>query len=112
MVGEPQRTHLYGEHNDGPAAIRMVRKGAYKLIYYPDGNRRQLFNLDDDRQEMHDLYGTPELTEVTEELEALMARELYGGDEARAENGQLIGIPEPTYEPQPDRGLSGQRDWR
>jgi len=49
---------------------------------------------------------------VTEELEALMARELYGGDEARAENGQLIGIPEPTYEPQPDRGLSGQRDWR
>ena len=44
--------------------------------------------------------------------EALMAAELYGGDEAWVEDGRLIGMPEPAYEPQPDRGLSGQRGWR
>jgi arylsulfatase len=112
LVGEPQRTHLYGEHNDGPAAIRMIRKGAYKLIYYPAGNQRQLFNLDSDRQEMHNLYGAPEVAEVTAELESLMAAELYGEDEAYVKDGHLVGTPAPDYDPEPDRGLSGQRGWR
>ena len=61
---------------------------------------------------MHDLYGSAEVSEVAAELEALMAAELYGGDEAWVEDGRLVGMPAPAYEPRPDRGISGHRGWR
>ena len=39
-------------------ATRMVRQDQYKLIYYPTGNRFQLFDLESDPQEMTDLSGS------------------------------------------------------
>ena len=112
LVGEPRRTHLYCEHHEGAAAMRMLRRGRHKLIYYPAGNRLQLFDLESDPQELHDLYGSPETADVAGELEALMAGELYGEDRVWVRDGRLVGMPEPAYEYQPDRGLSGQRGWR
>jgi arylsulfatase A-like enzyme len=42
---------------------RMVRTLDYKLIYYPMIQRTQLFNLQDDPDEMHDLSADPEQAE-------------------------------------------------
>ena len=39
---------LYGESLTGAKATRMVRDGRFKLIWYPAGNRLQLFDLADD----------------------------------------------------------------
>jgi arylsulfatase A-like enzyme len=51
MVSEGPRPYLYGECGNGPAATRMLHDGRHKLIYYPVGNRTQLFDLDDDPKE-------------------------------------------------------------
>ena len=112
LVAEQRRTHLYCEHHEGAAAMRMLRRGRYKLIYYPAGNRLQFFDLETDPQELHDLYGSRATAGVAGEMEGLMAGELYGEDRVWVRDGLLVGMPEPAYEYQPDRGLSGQRGWR
>ena len=54
MLGDRRET-LYGEALEGPKATRMVTDGRHKLIWYPDGNVVQLFDLDADPTERHDL---------------------------------------------------------
>jgi arylsulfatase A-like enzyme len=106
------RPYLFGECSEGLAATRMIRKNAYKLIYYPCGNVAQLFNVDDDPRELHDLAGDPARADVVAELSALLMAELNNGDEAWAAGGALVGLPEPPpAEPRPARlsGLGGQR---
>ena len=58
MVGEERRGYLYGEWGEGPNANRMIRAGRHKLIYYPVGNRVQLFDLESDPGELNDLAGS------------------------------------------------------
>ena len=45
LLRTDQRDLLYGEHWEDERASRMVRDARYKLIYYPVGNRFQLFDL-------------------------------------------------------------------
>jgi arylsulfatase len=42
-------------------------------------------------------------------LTAQLIGEFYGGDLAWVKDGALVGLPDRTYVPRPDRGLSGQR---
>lgn len=109
MVSEGPRPCLYGECGNGPTATRMLHDGRHKLIYYPIGNRTQLFDLDEDPKEMNDLAGQSSHTKVEKRLKDLLAAELYGGDEAWIESGEWIGLPDREVVPGPDRGLSGQR---
>ena len=37
----------------------MIRDNRYKLVYYPEGNVTQLFDLHDDPRETRDLSGDP-----------------------------------------------------
>jgi len=46
------RDAVFGAYRD---VQRMVRDGRWKLIYYPKANRTQLFDLDQDPEEMKDL---------------------------------------------------------
>lgn len=48
-------------------AMRMVRKGDWKLVFSAEG-RGQLYNLNDDPAELHNLYGSPRLAEVQQAL--------------------------------------------
>jgi arylsulfatase A-like enzyme len=109
MVSGGPRAHLYGECGNGPTATRMVHDGRHKLIYYPVGNRAQLFDLDKDPREMVDLAGQESYARVEHQLRDLLAQELYGGDEAWVKNGEWVGLPDQEYVPAPNRGLSGQR---
>jgi choline-sulfatase len=109
MVSESLREYLYAECNEGPTATRMIHDGRFKLIYYPAGNRSQLFDLETDPQELTDLAPSAEHAAKLDELTAKLIGELYGSDEVWLQEGKLQGLPEPEFQPQPNRGLSLQR---
>ena len=110
---EGKRQHLYCEHFENDLAMRMIRAERYKLIWYPVGNRLQLFDVVEDPREMTDLAAVAEFAQVRRRLTALLVTELYGVDlEWVGEDGELVGLPDKVFEPAPNRGLSGQRGWR
>jgi arylsulfatase A-like enzyme len=113
LATDARRETLYGEQ-DAPADgnTRMMRDSRFKLIYYPVGNRVQLFDLLNDPDELRDLAADPAYAEARERLTGAMIAEFYGGDEAWAQGGKLVGLPEKVYQPRPDRGLLNQRGWR
>ena len=109
MVGARTREWLYGEVGEGDHATRMIRKGSHKLIYYPAGNAVQLFDVDSDPLELHDLAGLDEHASVEADLTGLLIGQLYGGDEEWVQDGRLTGLPVREFRPGPNRGLSSQR---
>ena len=109
MVGDRQRKWLYGEVGEGDHATRMIREGRYKLIYYPTGNARQLFDVEADPQELTDVSGRDEFKSILDEMTATLVGQLYGGDEEWAKDGVLIGRAARNFRPGPNRGLSSQR---
>jgi len=112
LLSGDRRDYLYGEHDEGATATRMIRKGDYKLIYYPCGNRFQLFNIVSDPWECTDLYGQEQHSEMVSEMKQLMVSEMYGNDEEFIENGELTGMPDKEFEFVPSYNLSAQRGWR
>jgi arylsulfatase len=109
MVGGARRETLYCEALEGASATRMITDGQYKLIWYPAGNRVQLFDLVADPQELRDLSQDGTHASARSRLEAALTRELYGDDLAWIADGRLVGVPAPAFQPGRNRGLSGQR---
>jgi arylsulfatase A-like enzyme len=109
MVGEQKRDWLYGEVGEDDHATRMIHDGRYKLIYYPVGNYRQLFDLETDPEEFTNLAASPDHAEILARLTGLLIDQLYGGDEAWVQNGQLVGREDRPFVPGPNKGLSSQR---
>ncbi|MFC1526254.1 sulfatase-like hydrolase/transferase [Candidatus Latescibacterota bacterium] len=112
LIGNEKRDHLYGEHGEGAAAMRMIRKGQHKLIYYAMGSRVQLFDLETDPRECRDLADEPGSAAVRQELEQLLISEMYGDDLDWVKDGKLVGLPDPGYEAIGNRALRGQRGLR
>ncbi|MDW4497217.1 sulfatase-like hydrolase/transferase [Sulfitobacter sp. D35] len=109
LVSGPPRETLYCEALAGAMAMRMVTDGRHKLIWYPAGNRLQLFDCVDDPQELHDLSAAAELAEVRDRLTARLIEELYGEDLDWVRDGALLGFDPPEVVTPDDRGLHGQR---
>lgn len=109
MLSPDRRPWLYGESGEGADATRMVHDGRFKLVYYAAGNRRQLFDLDDDPRELHDLAASPAHADMLAHLTDVLIGNLYGSDEHWLNEGKLVGLPAGTADPRPNRGLSGQR---
>jgi arylsulfatase A-like enzyme len=112
LLAAPRREYLYGEHDEGDMATRMVRSERYKMIYYPVGNRFHLFDLEEDPNELKDLSDDPAHSQIIEELTATLRGYLYGDDLGWVDHGRLIGLPDQEFEPKPNRGLTAQRGWR
>ena len=112
LVSGRRREHLYCEHFEDERSMRMVRSGSHKLIWYPVGNRLQLFDVDRDPMEMRDLAGDPAHAGVREDLTRRLLGELYGSDERWVRDGRLAGEPDREVPPRQNRGMSGQRGWR
>ena len=87
----------------------MVRDEHHKLIYYPAGNVTQLFDMEGDRGEEHDLSRDKAFSGVREALEKKLVDNLYGDDLDWIRDGRLAGFEPPEKEPAPDFGLLNQR---
>jgi arylsulfatase A-like enzyme len=111
LVGDQRREYLFARVRRGPAASAMVRDERHKLIYYAAGNRLQLFDMQDDRQERHDLAAEPGHREVLGRLTGLLIENLGGEAADWIRDGRLVGVAEPPL-PGPDRGLQQQRGLR
>lgn len=112
LTSERRRHHLFAEAHESDLALRMVRDERFKLIWYPVGNRLQLFDLQEDRDELNNLAATTAYVEVQERLSRLLVESCYGDDLRWIEDGQLVGEPDRAFHLPPLRGLLGQRGWR
>ena len=114
LVGDRRRDHVYGEHWEGYRATRMVRDSRYKLIYYAAGNHFQLFDLDEDPDEMRDLSRDAAHADTLRRLTDLLVSHLYGSDLGWLEEGRLVGLPHSDLpdRPGPDRGMGSRRGLR
>jgi arylsulfatase A-like enzyme len=110
LVGEKRREWVYGEFADRPvAAERMVCDGRHKLIYYPCGNRLQLFDLQEDPCELRDLSASISHQHVRAKLIDILISQMYGADTEWVRNGSLVGVPDIETRPGINRGLLNQR---
>ena len=108
-LGDERRDMLYCEVNEGSKANRMVHDGRYKLIYFPVGNYRQLFDLEADPFEMKNLAGSLDLRNIEHKLERRLVDSLYGEDLVWLTDGRLTGVPDREFEPPADYALYNQR---
>jgi arylsulfatase A-like enzyme len=111
-LSSERRKYLYAEHHENELANRMIRDQRFKLIYWPVGNRVQLFDMDQDSREQHDLSEQPDYQEIRERLERRLVEQLYGVDEEWVQDGELVGWPDRTAQPQDARRLVSQRGLR
>lgn len=109
MFSDDTHSHIYGEDGEGGHASRMIHDGRYKLIYYPVGNLRQLFDIHEDPQEMCDLAGDAGHAGKLEELTEILVSEIYGSDEAWMKSGKLVGEPDREFHAGANRTLYAQR---
>ena len=109
MVGGEKRDLLFGEFGDRGHCSRMIRDRNHKLIYYPVGNRIQLFDLEEDPRELRDLAEEPSQAGVRESLTLALISRLYGSDRDWVEADRLVGEPHRDFKPGPNRDLSSMR---
>ena len=112
LATDVSRQYLYGEHYEDERASRMIRDDRFKLIYYPVGNRGQLFDMKSDPRELEDLSERASCGEVRERLAEKLIEYLYGSDLEWIEGGTLKGLPDREFTPRPHRALNDQRGWR
>lgn len=104
-----KRDYVFGEIGDDVKATRMIRDEKYKLIYYPAGNVSQLFDIENDRREEHDLASDPAYSDVLHRLQNLLIGKLHGSDSEWVKNGRLEGYPAVEGKAAPNFGLLNQR---
>ena len=116
MVGEAQRESLFGAHGSLKVAEngnqhRMIRTATHKLVYYPVGNLIQLFDMETDREERHDLSGDPAQAETLARMSGRLIEALPESERAAwVTNGKLTGRPdEGPNPPAPNTWFDGQR---
>ncbi len=109
MLGEKRHEYIYGECGEGDKATRMIRSKEFKLIYYPWGNKIQLFNIQEDPHELQDLSSDQGYADILEDLTQTLVANLYGTDSAWIAEGQLVGAEDKPYKVQPKYGLYNQR---
>ena len=112
LIRPEKRENLYGEHGEGDRAMRMIRAGHHKLIYYPVANRLQLFDLETDPRECNDLADEAGCEDVRERLTQFLVDNLYGEDLEWLKDGRLVGLPERDYKGVGNRNMRNQRGLR
>lgn len=75
----PWRNSIYYHYYEFPAVHMVakhygVRTERYKLIHYYETEEWELFDLEDDPQELNSVYGDPDRTAITAELKAELKR--------------------------------------
>lgn len=111
MLSPARRQVLTGDTLENNGATRMAHDGRHKLIWYPAGNRRQLFDLDRDPGERADRGADADYAAIRARLEQAIAAAAWGSDldQGWVRDGLLAGFDPGPFPGRPDRSLSGQR---
>jgi arylsulfatase A-like enzyme len=104
-----KRGLLIGECREDANATRMAHDGRHKLIWYPAGNVVQLFDLDLDPGETHDVSREPGYSDVRRDLETALAEYAHGVDRDWIVAGRLAGFDPGPLKYKADRAWGGQR---
>ena len=112
MLSDDSRENLYAESNEGVNATRMIMDDRYKLIWYPNGNIVQIFDLLQDPNELTDIANDPKILNHRKHLEKSLIDRLYGEDLNFVKNFELVGTPATiqSLSSANGLGLSDERD--
>jgi len=109
LVGNKARSTLYAEWGVGSTSTRMIHNGRYKMIWYPAGNRFQLFDLEADPHELSDISGQEAHVKLLGRLRSVLARNFYGTDTKHFRDNKIYGLADPKRKFRASRDLSRQR---
>ncbi|MGP9537979.1 arylsulfatase [Brachybacterium sp. AOP43-C2-M15] len=102
--GETLREHLHGEHligSLGRHSMQWIRSERRKYIWFSGDGHEQLFDLEADPQELHDLAPLPEHAEELARHRQILVEELRGREEGFVADGHLV----------PGRRLRSEASW-
>ena len=85
------RQYVAGEHTGGRWSNHYITDGRHKYIWYSQTGLEQLFDIANDRQELHDLADRPEHAGELKRLRAALAAELAGREEGYSD-GQTLTV--------------------
>lgn len=109
LLSDQTHSCIYGEIGEDCAATRMLHDGRYKLIYYPYGNRTQLFDVENDPKELHDLACEPQHESRVKVMQRELIRFLHDGDRAWVRGTELVGTQVLIPPASPKYGMGNQR---
>ena len=84
------REYLHGEHTVMGQSVQWMTDGHEKYVWFSGDGREQLFNLDDDPQELHDLARDPAFAGRVEHWRQLLIAELRDREEGFTDGEHLI----------------------
>ncbi len=84
------RDYLHGEHTLMNQSIQWLTDGHEKYVWFSGTGHEQLFDLEEDPQELHDLAADPGYAERVAHWRRLLIRELSGREEGFTDGEALI----------------------
>jgi len=84
------RPYLHGEHTVFGQSLHYITDAHKKYVWYSGNGHEQLFNLDQDPQERHDLASKPEHADCVAHWRQCLISELSGREEGYVADGQLL----------------------
>jgi len=96
------RDYMHGEHctcYDESEEMQYLTDGKIKYIWFPRTDREQLFDLEKDPTELHDLSKTPEYNKTLNKLRLRMVQELEPRNCGLTNGDKLIRQKKPIISP-------------
>jgi arylsulfatase A-like enzyme len=84
------RGHLHGEHVRGDESMHYVTDARMKYAWFSGDGREQLFDIEADPQELHDLAKDEAGSRELERMRAVMVKKLAGREEGFTDGKRLI----------------------
>lgn len=92
----PTRTHLHGEHTYFGQSIQWITDGRFKYIWASGSGAEQLFDLDADPGEFHNLIGEPAVLDDERRCRGRLISALEDREEGFVKAGELVVGAEPV----------------
>ena len=88
--GGELRTYLHGEHTYPGGSVQWLTDGHEKFVWYSGAGEEQLFDLDEDPQELCDLARRPDAADRVARWRRRLIEELAGREEGFTDGERLI----------------------
>jgi arylsulfatase A-like enzyme len=88
--GAPWRAHLHGEHTVLGMSLQWVTDGRWKYVWFSGDGREQLFDLQSDPQERHDLAAAGGHAAELGRWRQALVEALQGREEGFVQAGRLV----------------------